>query len=125
MVKEYTEIKERIQQKDNLNKVYREEGKTGKSGECYEYMILNGRTGDILGNLTFQNGPRNEKGSQQGITDADLLEIVRDRFNAFQNSGLKDDYTWKALMCIEGALGFLQRRTEDRKKRGVLGTYKE
>lgn len=125
MVKEYTLVDDRIQEKDNLNKIYKEDGKTDKSGACYEYMILNGRTGDILGNITFQNGPRNEAGSTQGILDVDLLEIVRDRLNAFQKSELKNDETWKALMCIEGALGFLKRRTEDRKKRGVLGTYRE
>lgn len=121
MTKCYEEIKDRIQQEDNLNKVYYLDEK-GHGDGYHEYMVLNGRTGDILQTLRFQKGPRKEAGSVPGVLDNDLLEIVRHRLKAFSKGPMADEDSGKALLCVEGALGFLRRRAEERKKRGVLGT---
>lgn len=121
MTKCYEEIKDRIQQEDNLNKVYFLEEK-GPGDGYHEYMILNWRTGDILLRVRFQKGPRKETGSVTGVLDTDLLEIVRHRLKAFSKGAMADENSGKALLCVEGALGFLRRRAEDRKLRGVLGT---
>ena len=119
--KEFTEITDRIQKEDNLNKVFFLDEK-GPGGGYHKYLVLNGRTGTVLADLTFQNGPRLAYDSVQGILDNDLLEIVRHRLAAFCEGDMKDENTYKAMLCVEGALGFLARRTEERKKRGVLGT---
>lgn len=123
MFKKYTEITDRIQKEDNLNRVYFLD-EVGPGDGYHEYMVLNGRTGDVLQTINFQKGPRLEERSSAGVLDTDLLEIVRHRLNAFADGSLGDDDTRKAAMCVEGALGFLNRRKEDRKKRGVLGTSK-
>ncbi len=119
--RDFTEITDRIQKEDNLNKVFFLDEK-GPGGGYHKYLVLNGRTGTVLADLTFQNGPRLAYDSVQGILDNDLLEIVRHRLAAFCEGDMKDDNTYKAMLCVEGALGFLARRTEERKKRGVLGT---
>lgn len=120
----YKEIEDRIQQEDNLNKVCFLDEK-GPGGAYHKYIILNGRTEYFLGSIMFQIGPRNDPKSIQGVLDTDLLEIVRHRMKAFCEGDMADENTKNALYCIEGALGFLRRRTEDRKKRGVLGTMEK
>lgn len=120
----WEEITNRIQQDDNLNTVLFLDIQ-GPGGGYHDYEVSNARTGKLLSFIEFQEGPRNDPESVQGVTDPDLLEIVRHRLNAFCNGPMKDDNTYKAMLCVEGALGFLARRTEDRKKRGVLGTMEK
>ena len=59
------------------------------------------------------------------MIDSDLLEMVRDRLKAFQNSGCACMENEHALNHIEEALMWLNRRVEDRIERNVLGTMKE
>lgn len=121
VVSEWKEIEGRIQKEDNMNTV-KFVDKKGPGGGYHEYIVFNARTYEPLCEIYFQKGPRNDPKSQSGVLDTDLLEIVRHRLNAFCEGDMKDDNTYKAMLCVEGALGFLARRTEDRKKRGVLGT---
>lgn len=116
-----------IQKRENLNIVKRL-GEKGKGGAYNHYTIeYIDEDGDICyaGHLDFQNGARNIKTSQHGVTDQDLLEIVRDRFKGFVEGDLSTSETKKALEHIEIALMYLNKRTEDRIERNVLGTYKE
>lgn len=120
-VSEWKEIVNRIQKEDNMNSVrFRDE--KGPGGGYHDYIVCNARTGIFLKDIHFQKGPRKDPGSSSGVLDTDLLEIVRHRLNAFCEGDMKDDNTYKAMLCVEGALGFLARRTRDRKERGVLGT---
>lgn len=121
---EYTEIVDRIQMMDNMNKVWFLDEK-GPGGGYHEYMVTNGRTGFLIADLIFQKGPRKEKGSTQGVLDTDLLEIVRHRLAAFSKGDLPDENTELALSAVELALIYLSRRTRDRKTRGVLGTMEK
>lgn len=121
---EYKEIEDRIQQEDNMNRVFHLDEK-GPGGGYHRYLVENGRTGHLLADIVFQKGPRKDPKSIQGVLDTDLLEIVRHRMKAFCEGDMADENTKNALYCIEGALGFLRRRTEDRKKRGVLGTMEK
>ena len=121
---EYEEIKNRIQQEDNMNRVFYLDEK-GPGGGYHRYLVENGRTGYLLADIVFQKGPRKDPKSIQGVLDTDLLEIVRHRMKAFCEGDMEDENTKNALYCIEGALGFLRRRTEGRKKRGVLGTMEK
>jgi len=72
--------------------------------------------------IAFQNGARNEKDSEHGVLDSDLLEIVRDRLIGFQSGDFKTEYNAEALKHVEMALMWLNRRVEDRIERDVLGT---
>ncbi len=72
--------------------------------------------------IRFQNGARRLESSIHGITDQDLLEIVRDRFIGFQSGELRTRETALALTHIEEALLWLNKRNEDRIERNVLGT---
>ena len=118
---------ETIQKEHRLNDVYATD-EPGAGGACHTFMIvkagsatLNAETEDVTLRLdpndmveaiAFQHGPRGVKGSQPGVLDCDLLEIVRDRLTDFR----------AALEHIEAALRFMNKRVEDRAKRGVLGT---
>ena len=77
--------------------------------ECYARII-------------FQNGPRYESGSTQGVIDSDLLEIIRDRLTDFQNGEYACPENANALRHIEEALFWMNLRVEKRAERGVLGT---
>lgn len=123
-VSEWKEIEDRIQKEDNMNRVLFLDEK-GPGGGYHDYIVRNARTGIFLKDIHFQKGPRKDPRSSIGVLDTDLLEIVRHRLNAFCEGDMKDDNTYKAMLCVEGALGFLARRTEDRKKRGVLGTMEK
>ena len=124
VVSEWKEIESRIQKEDNMNRVLFLDEK-GPGGGYHDYIVFNARTGIFLKDIHFQKGPRQEPKSSIGVLDTDLLEIFRHRLNAFCEGDMKDDNTYKAMLCVEGALGFLARRTEDRKKRGVLGTMEK
>lgn len=121
---EYTEITDRVQKEDNMNKVYFIDEK-GPGGGYHDYMIVNGRTGYLLADITFQKGPRMAKESVQGVLDTDLLEIVRHRLSAFCEGEMADERTKAALWYVVYALDALKERTEDRKRRGVLGTMEK
>ena len=118
-----------IQQRENLNIVYRV-GNPGPGGAYHNYEIY---PADIsimvdpepMACLEFQKGPRKDPNSRHGITDQDLLEIVRDRLLAFSNGEMTDRHTERALSHVEAALHHLNERVEDRIARGVLGTMEK
>lgn len=121
-----------IQKREKLNDVYAMD-ELGPGGANHTYMICNhdAPIKDVLSEepitnlwlIKFQKGPRTIADSQHGITDQDLLEIVRHRLLSFQAGPYSSDYNEKALQHIELALMFLNRRVEDRIERNVLGTY--
>lgn len=113
-----------IQKRGNLNEVHRI-GEKGPGGAHHEYMIVSAEGQHILEHIQFQNGPRNEQGSSEGILDCDLLEIVRDRLTAFQLGDMGCRENNLALHHIEEALMWMNRRVEDRIDRGVLGTMEK
>ncbi len=112
-----------IQKREKLNEVFATDG-IGPGGANHEYVIVSDKGLQVPKEikLVFQKGPRNEENSQQGILDTDLLEIVRDRYKAFQSGPLASGYNEKALEHIEIALMYANRRVEDRIERNVLGT---
>ena len=124
-----------IQKRENLNDVYA--GETGVGGASHDYMIVktkcaavdeeNGtilvQPDDVIEALHFQEGPRGDEKSISGVTDQDLLEIVRDRLNGFMHGDMPTRETACALHHVEEALMWLNKRIEDRIERNVLGTY--
>lgn len=124
-----------IQKRENLNEVYA--GEKGVGGASHDYMIvkvgcakygdkentLTVNPEDIIETLRFQEGPRKDPNSTHGVTDQDLLEIVRDRLKGFQSGDMPTQETACALTHVEEALLWLNKRIEDRIERNVLGTY--
>lgn len=113
-----------IQKRENLNDIFAVDEK-GPGGANHKYLIAADKGLQVPKEMyiEFQKGPRKEKDSQQGVLDTDLLEIVRDRYKAFQEGPFASEYNAKALEHIEIALMYANRRVEDRIEREVLGTY--
>lgn len=119
-----------VQTQQNLNKVYAV-GVIGPGGANHFYHIEQQIINENMPvppaswDINFQLGPRKESGSVEGITDQDLLEIVKDRLTGFQSGEYACGYNAQALFHVEEALKWLNRRVEDRINRNVLGTYKK
>lgn len=94
----------------------------GPGGAHHRYAVHRLDTGDLLGEIIFQTGPRKDKKSIMGIQDADLLEIVYDRLTDFSNGPLSDEQSNKALYHIGMALLWLKARSDERAASGTLGT---
>ena len=112
-----------IQKREKLNEVYVVDEK-GNGGANHVYEIRSNNDGGCL-SIQFQNGARNMQGSTSGVLDTDLLEIVRHRLHCFQQGEFASEYNHQALIHVEEALMWLNRRVEDRIERNVLGTYNE
>jgi hypothetical protein len=120
-----------IQKRGNLNTVYRM-GEPGPGGAFHDYEIQfaqlpeNDPTkGVILASVFFQKGPRKDPKAQHGVLDLDLLEIIRDRLNCFQQGEYATRENACALHHIEEALLWMNKRVEDRIERDILGTYEK
>ena len=116
-----------IQKRENLNTVYRINGE-GPGGAFHDYVIC-GRDPDgneyPIETIEFQKGPRKDPNARHGVLDTDLLEIVRDRLAAFQEGPFASEYNGMALLHLEEALMWMNRRVEDRIERNVLGTMEK
>ena len=112
-----------IQKQNNLNKVYVKK-KKGPGGGYHEYEVVraDGEEDNCILEVQFQNGARHQEGSTVGVLDVDLLEIVRHRIQAFQKGEFATRENALALTAIEEALLWMNKRTEDRAERNVLGT---
>lgn len=113
-----------IQKREKLNEVCAIDEK-GPGGAHHDYAIVNIETQEILAAVEFQRGPRKDPESRHGAIDEDLLEMVRDRLKAFQEGPYACTENAQALLHIEEALMWMNRRKEDRLERGVLGTYQK
>jgi len=99
----------------------------GQGGACHEYLVCfaegNGITGDETppAQVRFQNGPIKEVGVN-GCHQEDLLVIVLDRLQCFQNGDYRCRENALAITKIEEALHWLNHRTKERVKQNVEGT---
>lgn len=75
----------------------------------------------ILTQVQFQKGPIKENGVN-GVMNEDLIAIVIDRLQGFQDGDYKCRENAIALTKLEEALLWLRKRTMDRERRGVEGT---
>lgn len=76
---------------------------------------------DIYASIKFQNGAIKESGVN-GCHNEDLIAIVIDRLQGFQSGDFKCRENAIAITKLEEALLWLNKRTADRRKRGVEGT---
>lgn len=76
----------------------------------------------FLGTIDFQDGPILEAGVN-GVNHENLLAIVANRLEHFQNSEYATRENALALNHIQEALMWLGKRTADRELRNVEGTH--
>lgn len=117
-----------IQKRNNLNNVYRT-GDPGPGSAYHDYDIYPANCEEMpevaLACIEFQRGARLDPEARHGVLDCDLLEIVRDRLRAFQSGPFACPENEQALLHIESALLWMNKRVEDRAERNVLGTMQK
>jgi len=101
----------------------------GAGNACHKYSVFNKPTDpnatyvpEVLGTVSFQNGPIIESGVN-GVQNEDLLAIVIHRLQGFQSGPYKCDANQVALDNCQLALNALEARTKAREARGVEGTH--
>lgn len=77
--------------------------------------------GHIIATIQFQHGPRNVEGSTPGLTSTALLAMLIDHLDGFQDGPYRCRENAVALTHLETAQLWMEKRTRDRAKRGVLG----
>ena len=112
-----------IQKRGKLNDISTVD-EIGNGGAHHEYVIRKAGEHEVVGVIQFQHGPRFEEGSIHGVATVDLLEIVRHQLDGFQAGNMATREGAIALTHIEEALMWLNKRSEDRLEREVLGTTK-
>lgn len=96
--------------------------KAFNANHVYRVCPVGGDQNPPLTEVTFQKGPIKENGVN-GCHNEDLLVMVIDRLNSFQESEYKCRENALAITKIEEALHWLRHRTVSREKRGVEGTH--
>lgn len=76
-----------------------------------------------LGLIVFQSGPVKEVGVN-GVTEEDLINICIHRLTCFQTGPYACEENGQALTFLHAAKAALEKRTENRRMRGVEGTSK-
>lgn len=94
----------------------------GAGGAHHRYEIQIGEAG--FTGISFQKGPLTDV-QAAGVHNEDLLAIVIDRLQGFQGGPFVCRENAIALTHLETALLWLNKRTQDRKDRGVEGQYKQ
>jgi hypothetical protein len=92
----------------------------GQGGACHQYLIHTGGLGATCA-IQFQNGPIKEFGVN-GVSGEALVAVVIDRLRSFQAGSFACRENAVALIKLEEAMMWLQKRTRDRLARGVEGT---
>lgn len=95
----------------------------GNASHRYEVHVEGDNTNidSLRAQIQFQDGPRNEHGSVKGCTDQALLAILIDRYEGFQSGKFACRENAVVKTKLEEALMWMQKRAQDRLRRGVLG----
>ena len=88
----------------------------------HRYFVTKAENENKLVAIKFQEGPIKECGVN-GCCDEDLLNIVADRLEHFQQSEFACEENKMAIQKIDEALMWLRKRTMSREARGVEGTH--
>lgn len=107
---------------ENYTQIFSE---SAKEFNCYHKYTIEptnpNMAGEIFAEINFQKGPIKECGVN-GCHNEDLIAIVIDRLQSFQESSFKCKENAMAITKLEEALLWLRKRTDDRIKRNVEGT---
>jgi len=88
----------------------------------HHYEVHNAENQECLTNIYFQKGPIKECGVN-GCHHEDLIAIVLDRLDSFQESPYNCYENAMAIRSLEDAMAWLRKRTDKREERGVEGTH--
>lgn len=87
----------------------------------HHYKVVTVENGENVTDIYFQKGPIKECGVN-GCHHEDLIAIVIDRLESFQDSEYRCRENALAITKLDEALHWLRHRTVERKTRGVEGT---
>lgn len=90
----------------------------------YVIEIPDGKGNTWTQHVMFQDGPLKDPNHKPGIHHEDLIAIVIDRLEQFQEGPYACRENQHALQHLRLAMEFLGFRTKERQKRGVEGTNK-
>ena len=110
----------------NYTEVFSEDAKTFNSYHEYEVRQTPPEAAtisedEIYAKIKFQQGPIKEYGVN-GCHNEDLIAIVIDRLQNFQESSFACRENAIAITKLEEALLWLGKRTQDRRNKGIEGT---
>ncbi|MCE5185060.1 MAG: hypothetical protein LLF76_02920 [Planctomycetaceae bacterium] len=91
----------------------------GPGGACHHYTIRDEHC-NVSQDLYFQYGPVSQ--GVDGIQNEDLLAVLIDRLEGFQSGSHACQENHNALLACKSALSWLDKRTADRRARGIEGT---
>lgn len=99
--------------------------KNGSGTHHYEFLLSGDLAGeddtDQVGYLQFQHGPRNEPGSEPGLTSEAVVCALVHHFESFQAGPYRCRENALVITKLEEALHWMRHRANDRARRGVLG----
>ena len=93
-----------------------------KFNALHNFVVHSKETHKAIKAIDFQCGPIKENGVN-GVTNEDLLHMVKTRLEFFQLSEYACGENELALYHINKAIEQLNKRTAKRKERGVEGTH--
>ncbi len=110
------------------DRIVQQMGERTKGGACAHYQVVAAQVAEVPGDdrfrtleeIRFQSAPIPDVGVQ-GVTNECLLAIVADRLQSFQNGDFPCEENAEALEATRLALRALEKRTADRRARGVDG----
>ena len=94
----------------------------GAGNANHHYKVFSAKDSQEFLEVCFQDGPIKEAGVN-GVHNEDLIAIVIDRLEGFQNGQYGCPENALAMIKLEEALHWLRHRTEQRERRGVEGTH--
>lgn len=104
---------------EKYTQVFAADEKEFNANHVYEVKVAG--EDRLVGHVKFQLGPIKENGVN-GVANEDLISMVIDRLNSFQESPYKCRENALAITKLEEGLLWLRKRTMDREKRLVEGT---
>ena len=106
---------------EKYTQVFAVDEKEFNANHVYEVKPVDG-SDRILSHVNFQKGPIKESGVN-GCCNEDLIAMIIDRLQSFQESPYKCRENALAITKLEEALQWLNWRTRGREKRNVEGTH--
>jgi hypothetical protein len=88
----------------------------------HTYQVLSAVDHSLIQTVQFQKGAIKEHGVN-GVMNEDLIAMVIDRLESFQDSPFKCRENALAITKFEEGLHWLRQRTTKRENRGVEGTH--
>lgn len=94
----------------------------GGNASHHFQAVMHTSEGDVtLADVQYQHGPRDEKGSTDGVTDEVLVAIQLERYRGFQSGPFACRENEMVVMKLEEALHWMRERAWARHRQGVLG----